>query len=87
MKVLRERWHEFFEAGGGRLSMSRLLCFLAFWPAAWVVVAKPSADTLGWFLGAFVLGYVGGKSADAVFTGGKGKDRAPDVANTDNPNI
>lgn len=85
--IFKNRGHEFFEAGSGRLSMSRLLCFLAFWPAAWVVVSNPSADTLGWFLGAFVLGYVGGKSADAVFSPGKGKDSVRNVANSDSSNI
>jgi hypothetical protein len=42
--------------------------FMAFFPATYVVVIEPSAETLGWYLGAFVLGYVGGKSAD-VFMG------------------
>lgn len=51
----------FFEDDAGRLSMSRLLCFLAFWPATYVVLAAPSVDTLAVYLGAYVLGYLGGK--------------------------
>jgi hypothetical protein len=63
------RYVELFEGGGGnRLSMTRLLMFLAFWPATYVVVREPNHETLGWYLGAFVLGYVGGKGAD-VFMG------------------
>jgi hypothetical protein len=65
----RLRYVELLEGGGGnRLSMTRLLMFLAFWPATYVVVVEPSGETLGWYLGAFVLGYVGGKGAD-VFMG------------------
>jgi len=52
---------EFFEDDEGRLSMSRLLCFLAFPAATYVVILKPSAEVLGVYLGAFVLGYIGGK--------------------------
>lgn len=61
---------EFLEGAGNRLSMTRLLMFLAFWPATYVVVREPNSETLGWYLGAFVLGYVGGKSAD-VFVGNR----------------
>lgn len=64
------RWVQFLEGAGNRLSMTRLLMFLAFWPATYVVVIEPDSETLGWYLGAFVLGYVGGKGADA-FMGNK----------------
>lgn len=59
------RWREFFEADTGRLSMSRLLCFLSFPPATIVLLKNPTAEMLGWYLGAYVLQYVGGKVADA----------------------
>lgn len=58
------RWREFFEADNGRLSMSRLLCFLSFPPATYVLVKNPTPEMLGWFLGAYALTYVGGKAAD-----------------------
>lgn len=60
-------WHrasEFFEDDAGILSMTRLLCFMAFVPATYVVCIDPNSETLGWYLGAFVGGYVGGKFAD-----------------------
>jgi len=58
------RFVELFEGNGQRLSMSRLLVFLAFWPSAWVMLKNPSEAMVGLFLGAFVLNYLGGKSAD-----------------------
>lgn len=60
--MFQGRWIEFFEGEGNRLSMSRLLCFLSFTPASYVVVSTRSEEALGWYLGAFVLGYVGGKA-------------------------
>lgn len=58
------RFIEFFEADEGRLSMTRLLCFLAFFPASYVIIETKSDEALAWYLGAFVMGYVGGKFAD-----------------------
>ena len=55
---------EFFQDESKQLSMTRLLCFLAFWPASYVVCIEPDSDTLGWYLGAFVGGYAAGKWAD-----------------------
>lgn len=57
---------EFFEGEGKALSMARLLVFLAFWPAAYVVVIKPGADTLTIFLTAFVAQYGLSKFGDAA---------------------
>lgn len=58
------RWVEFFEGENNRLSMSRLLCFLSFLPASFVVMVTKGENALGWYLGAYVLGYIGGKAAD-----------------------
>ena len=55
---------QFFEDDSGRLSMTRLLCLLSFWPASYVVIATQSAETLGWYLGSYTGAYVGGKGAD-----------------------
>lgn len=55
---------EFFQDNGGGLSMSRLLCFLSFFPASYVVVFTADPDALGWYLGAFSVSYLGGKGFD-----------------------
>lgn len=68
------RWREFFESDDGRGSMTRLLCFMSFLPASIVVVWEHSAETLGWYLSAYVLGYVGGKFSDML---GKPKGYSP----------
>ena len=59
------RFLEFFEDQDGGLSMTRLLCFISIFPASFVVVATKDEGTLSWYLGAYVLGYVGGKATDA----------------------
>ena len=60
------RWIEFFEGDNQRLSMTRLLCFLSFFPSSWVVLITRSENALGWYLGAYVIGYIGGKGFDAL---------------------
>jgi len=59
---------ELFQDETKQLSMSRLLCFLSFWPASYVVISTMDATALGWYLGAYVMGYVGGKFGDALNT-------------------
>lgn len=70
------RWVEFFEGEGNRLSMTRLLCFLSFFPASWVVIQDRGPETLGWYVGAYVLGYVGGKLSDGLGRKASGTDQA-----------
>ena len=60
------RWVELFEGAGNRLSMMRLTVFLSFWPASYVLVTRPTETMVGLYLGAYVVGYLGGKSADIV---------------------
>lgn len=55
---------EFFEGSDGRLSMTRLMIFLSFWPASYLLVTEGNEAMLGWYLGAFVGGYAAGKWAD-----------------------
>ena len=55
---------EFFEGARNRLSMMRLTVFLSFWPASYVIITNPTETMLGLYLGAYVIGYIGGKSAD-----------------------
>lgn len=67
---LRSRWGQFFDGEDGQLSMTRLLCFLSFFPATYVLIANVKsekiADILLWYLSAFVLSYIGGKGADLM---------------------
>ena len=53
----------FFEDEERVPSMTRLLCFLSFFPASWVVVKTSEADTLAWYLSAYTASYIGGKAA------------------------
>lgn len=78
------RWIEFFEGEEKRLSMTRLLCFMSFWPASWVIVVKGNEIMLGWYLSAYVLGYVGGKFSDML---GKPRPAAVRVENVEAVNV
>lgn len=60
------RWVEFFEGDNNRLSMSRLMMFLSFFPATYALLRLMSDTALGYFLGAYVLNYIGGKVGDAM---------------------
>lgn len=68
---------EFFEGEERRLSMTRLLCFMSFFPATVVVLRDGTEATLSWYLGAFVLGYIGGKGADVLAQRKGGTDARP----------
>lgn len=57
---------EFFQGGNGKLSMSRLMYFMAFFPASFVVIATKGENALGWYLGSYAAGYVGGKGTSAL---------------------
>ena len=57
---------DFFKDDNGGASMSRLLCFLSFIPATVELWRINNENALGWYLGAYVLGYVGGKASDAM---------------------
>lgn len=65
-KSLWNRWIEFFEGAGNRLSMMRLTIFLSFWPASYVLIKQQTETMLGLYLGAYVAGFIGGKRADNV---------------------
>lgn len=62
------RINEFFEDDRGRLSMTRLVVFLTWPPATWIVLNQH--DQLANYLGAYVISYALGKGAD-IFMGGK----------------
>lgn len=59
---------QFFRDASGEFSMARLLCFLSFFPATWVLFEIPSEGTLGIYLGTFAISYLGGKGIDAIAT-------------------
>lgn len=71
--MISHRFVEFFESEDGRLSMTRLLCFLSFFPAAYIAITHPTSDIYGFFLGTYVLGYVGGKGVDGYVSAAKTK--------------
>lgn len=60
------RMIEFFEGDNRRLSMTRLLNFMAFPPSTYIAIQVGTAEALGIYGGIWVLGYLGGKTADAV---------------------
>lgn len=66
------RWVEVFEGTDKRLSMSRLLCFLSFFPATYVLITNYSSEALGWYLGAYAFNYVGGKLSECIKRRGNG---------------
>ncbi len=57
---------EFFVGENNLLSMTRLLCFMSWFPATYVVVKSESENILGWYLGSFVGGFVGGKLSECI---------------------
>lgn len=67
------RWMEFFEGTNNRLSMARLLVFLAFIVASPLVWVIRTTEALATFLGAFVINYAAGKTAD-IFMGKQNVD-------------
>lgn len=68
LRVYSMRHSEFFEDDRGRLSMTRLVVFLTWPPATWIVLNHP--QELSNYLGAYVLGYALGKGAD-IFIGNR----------------
>lgn len=69
---------EFLEDDASKLSLSRLLSFLSFWPASWVLLVLPTEGMLGIYLTAYGVAYLGGKGLDAMAT-------RRGLGNVDNP--
>ena len=59
-------FREFFEDSEGCLSMTRLLCFLSFFPASWVTIKINNENALAIYVGTYALSYLGGKGIDMV---------------------
>lgn len=53
--------YEFLKEGDGKPSITRLLCLLSFFPASYVLIKSGTEEALGLYLGAYVIGYIGGK--------------------------
>lgn len=78
------KFEDFFKGSDGSPSMSRLLSFLSFFPSTIVMLlvafTQPTnlVDIFGIYMGGFVLGYVGGRAADAYQSHcQKGQDNGP----------
>lgn len=59
---------QFFEGEDGVLSMTRLLCFLSFFPATYMAVKLMTENALTIYVGCYALAYLGGKVGDALIT-------------------
>ena len=70
---------ELLEDSDSKLSLSRLLSFLSFFPATWVLLKMPTEGMLGIYLTAYGVGYLGGKGLDAMAA------RRGDGLNVDKP--
>lgn len=57
---------EFFEGEDGGLSMTRLLCFLSFFPASLVTIRICNENAMAIYVGTYALSYLGSKGLDAV---------------------
>lgn len=79
---MADRSLEFFEDDSGRLSMTRLLCFLSFFPASVALILVKTEGALAFYIGGYVLGFIGGKGWDAW--GQRGVAQLQTVNNTIN---
>ena len=73
------KFKQFFQDDSNILSMSRLLMFAAYPPSTYILLVNAKSqyitELLGVYVGAFVLGYIGGKFAE--------KKAKPDEYNVD----
>lgn len=78
------RLPEFFEGMGNRLSMVRLMLFMSFFPASWVVLKNGSTEALGVYLGAYAALLGNNKWAErkGAFNMGSGELEASGNSNT-----
>ena len=74
------RLREILEDDASKLSLSRLLSFLSFWPSSWVLLRMPTEGMLGIYLTAYGVAYLGGKGIDVMVS-----RRVMRSRNVDNP--
>lgn len=66
LKIDFKRLWEFFEGDGGGFSMTRLLCFLSFFPSTAMAYQLHSENALLIYVGTFAVGYLGKEGIAAV---------------------
>lgn len=71
---MKHRFIEFFKSDKGNLSMTRLLCFMSWFPASFVLIKTQNENMFITYLSIFVGGYVAGKWADVQNTKNKGEN-------------
>ena len=59
-----DRFYEFFLGENDLMSMSRLLPFMAFFPASYVLIKTMNEAIFGWYVSTFAAMYLGGKGID-----------------------
>lgn len=74
-----KRWIELLEGENNRLSMYRLMQFLAYPPASYVLISIHTTEALAVYLGAFVVNTIGNKYIDT-----KGRKSVKNVAANSN---
>lgn len=75
---------EVLESEDGRLSMTRLLCFLSFFPCSYVLLYNQTETLFGFYIGTYAASYLGGKISD---TFGKPKTPSLHVDNVEAVNV
>lgn len=61
---MKNRWLEFFTGEGDTLSMARLLSFMAFFPASYILLKVQTLEMFIGYIGAFVANGVINKFLD-----------------------
>ncbi len=75
---MNHKFTEFFKSDKGNFSMTRLLCFMSWFPSSWVLIKTQNENMFIAYLGIFVAGYAGGKWADVIE---KNKEKKQDDSN------
>lgn len=72
---MKQDIRQLFEGENGFLSMTRLLCFLSFFPATYMAVKLMTENALTIYVGCYALAYLGGKVGDALVTAAEDKGK------------
>lgn len=66
MNRIAKAFREFFEDEHGSLSMTRLLCFMSFFPASWMSMKIENENALTIYVATYALSYLGSKGLDVM---------------------
>lgn len=69
-----KNWRQFFEGEKNQLSITRLLCFLSFFPATVMATRLNTENALTIYVGCYALSYLGGKMTDVAMKSQEKKD-------------